>query len=132
MGLFLQMQGQFGTFLYTDPTDSAATNQTFATGDGATTTFTFSRFMGAFLEPVGWVTGVSSVFLNSVAQPSGWSLSARNSLVFAIAPGPGVSIGATFTYAFECRFDSDDQDFEEFMANLWKVDSIKFRSVRTS
>ena len=56
MGFFLQMQGQFGTFLYADPTDSAATNATFATGDGATTAFTFSRFMGAFLEPVGWVT----------------------------------------------------------------------------
>ena len=25
MGLFLQVQGQFGTFLYTDPTDNAAT-----------------------------------------------------------------------------------------------------------
>ena len=30
MGFFLQMQGQFGTFLYTDPTDSTATNATFA------------------------------------------------------------------------------------------------------
>ena len=28
MGLFLQCQGQFGTFLYTDPTDSAAANAT--------------------------------------------------------------------------------------------------------
>ena len=25
MGLFLQSQGQFGTFLYTDPTDNSAT-----------------------------------------------------------------------------------------------------------
>jgi hypothetical protein len=132
LGFFLQMQGQFGTFLYTDPTDSAATNVTFATGDGATTIFTFSRFMGAFLEPVGWVTNVSSVFLNSVNQPSGWSLSSPNSLVFTSAPGSGMSIAATFTYAFQCRFDSDDQDFEEFMSDLWKVDSIKFKSVRAS
>jgi hypothetical protein len=132
MGFFLQMQGQFGTFLYADPTDSAATNTTFATGDGTTTVFTFSRFMGAFLEPVGWVTSVSNVFLNNVNQLSGWSSSAPNSLVFAAAPGSGVSIAATFTYAFECRFDSDDQDFEQFMSNLWQVDSIKFKSVRTS
>ena len=47
MGFFLQMQGQYGTFLYTDPTDNAATNVTFATGDGVTTTFTFSRYLGA-------------------------------------------------------------------------------------
>ena len=132
MGFFLQMRGQFGTFLYTDPIDGAATNATFATGDGVTTVFTFSRFMGAFLEPVGWVTNVSSVSLNNVGQPSGWSLSEPNSLVFAVAPTAGASIAATFTYAFECRFDSDDQDFEEFMSNLWRVDSIKFKSVRTS
>jgi hypothetical protein len=132
MGFFLQMQGQFGTFLYTDSTDATATNMTFATGDGTTTVFTFSRFMGAFLEPVGWVTSVTNVFLNNVDQSSGWSLSGPNSLVFAAAPGAGVSIAATFTYAFECRFDSDDQDFEEFMSNLWRVDSVKFKSVRTS
>ena len=36
MGFFLQLQGQFGTFLYTDPDDSVVTGQTFATGDGAT------------------------------------------------------------------------------------------------
>jgi hypothetical protein len=52
--------------------------------------------------------------------------------VFTTAPGPGVSIAATFTYAFGCRFDSDDQDFEEFMSNLWQVGRIKFKSVRTS
>jgi hypothetical protein len=132
MGFFLQMQGQFGTFLYTDPTDSAATNVTFASGDGVTTTFTLSRFMGAFLEPVGWVTSVSNVSLNSVNQPSGWDLSTPNSLVFASAPGSGVPIAATFAYAFQCRFDSDDQDFEEFMSNLWQADSIKFKSVRTA
>jgi hypothetical protein len=111
MGFFLQMQGQFGTFLYNDPTDSTATNVGFATGD---------------------VMSVTNVFLNNVNQPSGWSLSVPNSLVFATAPGPGVSVAATFTYAFECRFDSDDQDFEEFMSDLWQVDSIKFKSVRTS
>jgi hypothetical protein len=132
MGFFLQMQGQFGTFLYADPTDNIATNVSFATGDGTTTVFPFSRFLGAFLEPVGWVTSVSNVSLNGVNQPSGWTLSTPNSLVFAAAPASGVSIAATFVYAFECRFDSDDQDFEEFMLNLWQVESIKFRSLRTS
>jgi uncharacterized protein (TIGR02217 family) len=132
LGFFLENQGQFGTFLYADPTDNAATNTTFATGDGATTTFTFSRFMGSFLEPVGWVLTVSNVYLSGVNQTSGWSLSQPNSLVFSSAPGAGVTIGATFTYAFQCRFDSDDMDFEQFMSNLWKAESVKFRSVRTS
>jgi hypothetical protein len=88
--------------------------------------------MGAFLEPVGWVTSVSNVYLNGVNQSSGWLLSTPNSLVFASAPGSGVSIAATFAYAFQCRFDSDDQDFEQFMSALWKAESVKFKSVRTS
>lgn len=132
MGLFLQCRGQFGTFLYTDPTDDGVVGQTFATGDGATTAFTFARALGGFLEPVGWVTSVANVLLNGVNQPSGWSLSAPNSLVFTAAPSAGDLIGASFSYAFECRFDADDQDFEQFMANLWTAQSVKFRSVRTS
>jgi hypothetical protein len=132
MGLFLQCQGQFGTFLYTDPSDNSATGQIFATGDGSTTSFTFARALGGFLEPVGWVTSVSQVAVGGVAQNSGWSLSTPNSLVFATAPASGASIAASFAYAFECRFDDDAADFEQFMQNLWALDSVKFRSVRTS
>jgi uncharacterized protein (TIGR02217 family) len=132
MGLFLRCQGQYGTFLYTDPTDNNATAQAFGTGDGATTTFTFARTLGGFLEPVGWVTSVSNVYLNGVNQASGWSLSAPNSLVFTSAPGAGVIVSATFAYAFQCRFEGDELDFEQFMANLWTAKSVKFRSVRSS
>ncbi len=132
MGLFLQCQGQFGTFLYTDPTDNSAASQIFATGDGSTMSFTFARALGGFLEPVGWVTSVSQVTVGGVAQGSGWSLSSPNSLVFATAPTSGAPIGASFAYAFQCRFDDDAADFEQFMQNLWTLESVKFRSVRTS
>jgi hypothetical protein len=132
MGLFLQCQGQLSPFLYTDPSDNAAIGQNFATGDGATTTFTFARALGGFLEPVGWVTNVAEVRVGGVAQSSGWSLSSPNSLVFAAAPASGALIGASFTYAFQCRFDDDAADFEQFMQNLWTLQSLKFRSVRTS
>ena len=132
MGFFLQMQGQYGTFLYADPTDSAVTSGVIATGDGSTTAFTFARFLGSFFEPVGWVTSVSNVYLNGVNQASGWSLSPPNGLVFTSAPGNGVAITASFAYAFVCRFAADDQGFEQFMSNLWRAQSVKFRSVRTS
>jgi len=132
MGLFLQCQGQLGTFLYDDPTDQSVAGQIFATGDGATTTFTFARALGGFLEPVGWVTSVSQVTLGGVVQGSGWSLSAPNSLVFTTAPASGAAVGASFAYAFQCRFDEDSADFEEVMENLWRLESLKFRSVRAS
>jgi hypothetical protein len=73
-----------------------------------------------------------SVYLNNVLQSSGWSLSQPNSLVFTSAPASGAAVTATFTYAFQCRFADDNLDFEQFMQNLWKADSVKFKSVRTS
>lgn len=132
MGFFLQLQGQFGTFLYTDPDDNMVTSQVFATGDGSTVTFAMMRALGGFLEPVGWVTSIGNVYLNGVAQSgSSYALTPPNSLAFTAAPGAGVTVSADFSYAFNCRFLNDHMDFEEFMANLWKLDSMKFRSVKS-
>ncbi len=150
MGLFLQCQGQYGTFLYSDPSDYQVTaggviNPGYPSngqaaidyGDGTTTVFTFARSMGNFLEPIGWANTVSNVYLNGVNQASGWSVGVpptnnANSLVFGSPPGSGVAVTATLTYYFQCRFDADDLDFENFMSSLWKADTVKFRSVRTS
>jgi hypothetical protein len=131
LGFFLSCQGQYSTFLYTDPTDSAVSNGAIGTGDGTTTTFTFSRFMGTFFEPVGWVTSVSSVEVSG-SSVSDWSLVAPNLLVFTSTPALNAPITATFEFAFQCRFADDDMDFEQFMQNLWRVESVKFQSVRTS
>ena len=132
MGFFLQLQGQFGTFLYTDPDDNTVTAQAFATGNGSTTTFTMMRSLGGFLEPVGWVISVANVYLNGVAQSgSTIGLATPNRLTFATAPPSGVTVSADFSYAFNCRFLDDQMDFEEFMSNLWKLDSMKFRSVKS-
>ena len=50
MGLFLQCQGQFGSFYYFDPTDFSVATQPFGTGDGVTTTFQLTRTLGGFVE----------------------------------------------------------------------------------
>ncbi len=133
-GFFMLVQGQYGTFLYADPTDNTAAAQVIGYGDGATTSFVCSRAMGGqFLEPVGWVTGISSVSVAGVVQSaSAYSLVAPNSIAFASAPASGALVSASFTYAFQCRFSDDTADLEQFMQNLWRVDSLKFRSVRSS
>jgi uncharacterized protein (TIGR02217 family) len=130
MGFFLTMQGQFGTFLYNDPSDGAVSAQALGTGDGATNSFTFQRSLGGFTEPVGWVNGTPVIYLNGVAQSSGFTITPPNTLTFASAPSSGVAISADFTYAFQCRFLDDALDFENFMQNLWAVKSVKFRSVK--
>lgn len=130
MGFFLSMQGQFGTFLYNDPSDGAVTGQLLGSGDGATTAFTFVRPLGGFAEPVGWVTGTPVIYLNGVAQTTGFTIAPPNSLTFATAPPSGAAISADFAYAFQCRFLEDALDFENFMQDLWGVKSVKFRSVK--
>ncbi len=130
MGLFLRVQGQFGTFLYTDPTDNAVASQVVASGDGATTVFPMVRTVGGFTDPVGWVTGLNKVYLNGAVQTSGFSLAAPNELTFAVAPAAGAEIAADFSYAFLCRFLDDQNDFENFTSELWTVQSLKFRSVK--
>ena len=242
LGFFLQSQGQYGSFLFNDPTDNSVVNQALAVGDGATMGFTFARSLGGFTEPVGWVTSVANVYLNGVATPStglappaapapssvalgslaaatyfvvvtyltasgetaasgaaslalaanhvlsvaspapaagavgwnayvstsagtetrqnaallpigtawqepttglvagagvpaanttGWTLTTPNTLNFAGVPLTGTAIAASFGYAFLCRFDGDDLDFEQFMSNLWRAESVKLRSLRS-
>src|SRR5580658_8770348 len=100
MGFFLQLQGQFGTFLYTDPEDSGVTGQGIGIGDGTTTAFTFVRALGGFAEPVGWVTAVSNVYLNGALQSGGsYSLTTPNTLTFTTPPGAGVVVSADFSFA---------------------------------
>jgi len=130
MGLYLQCEGQYGTFLYTDPSDCTAAGQAIAAGDGVTMSFTFLRALGGLVEPVSWVSSVTNIYLNGIAQSSGWTLSQPNTLTFAAAPASGAVISADFTYAFECRFLDDQEDFENFMSGLWQVQSLKFRSVK--
>jgi len=129
LGLYLQCGGAFGTFLYTDPNDNTATNQPIAVGDGATTTFELVRSVGATTDTVSYVTSVSTVTLNGGAA-SDWSLLSPNILQFSTAPAAGVTIAASFSYAFQCRFLDDALEFENFMQNLWSSKRVKFRSLR--
>lgn len=129
LGFVLACQGQLTPFLYVDPTDNFVPRQPIATGDGATTSFSVVRTLGGSTEVVSWTTSLANVTVGGAAA-SGWSLAAPNTLVFAAAPAAGAAIAADVGYAFLCRFLDDAQDFENVMAGLWQVRSLKFRSVR--
>ncbi len=130
LGLYLQCQGQLGTFLYVDPTDSVARGQLFATSDGTTTTYPLQRTLGSFTEPVSTVIQLGATYANGTAI-AGCSLIAPNMVRFPTVPAAGAALTADFTYAFLCRFLDDQQDFENVMSGLWTVSSLKFRSVRS-
>ena len=128
-GFYLACQGQLSTFVYLDPSDGGVTAQAIATGDGTTKSFTLVRTLGATTETVSWVQQVSAVYVAGVTQ-SGFTVATPNSLTLAVAPANGAAITADFTYGFLCRFLDDQEDFENVMSGLWKVASLKFRSVR--
>ena len=146
MGLFLQCQGQYGSFVFYDPTDYAVTAQAFGTGDGTTTTFQLARTLGGFLEPVvvpapagtlyfpgsqSVTVSAPAIYNNGSLVGSGYTISNPGGVVtFSTAPASGHALTWTGAFGFLCRFDGDDLDFEQFMANLWKAESVKFRSLR--
>jgi hypothetical protein len=65
----------------------------------------------------------------SLVDPSAYSI-ANGAVTFATAPASGAALAWTGYFGFLCRFDGDDLDFEQFMANLWRAESVKFRSLR--
>ena len=148
MGLFLQCQGQFGEFLFYDPIDYQVDAQVFGTGDGSTTAFQLTRALGGFVEPVvapvastttlyfpgASISATAPIIKANLAtvSPSTYSISHPGGVVtFTVAPTSGAVLTWSGYFGFLCRFDGDDLDFEQFMSNLWKVDSLKFRSLRS-
>ena len=137
LDLFNQCGGQFGTFIYVDPTDTQCLGEPLGIGDGTTTTFAFQRELFNYVEPVSWVLSVDAVYFDNVAQDATfggavWNLSQPNSLVFAVAPTSGVVISADFNFAFVCQFTMDTIDIKQFAFGMHSCDSVKFQSVRTS
>ena len=137
-GFFLARQGQYDTFLLDlgavtqNSADSYVTTGAQGVGDGTTTVFTLLRTVGEAAEPVGYVfsADLSAVYVAGVLQdPTSYTFTSPNQLTFNTAPAYGSQITATFRYYFICRFSSDSQDFEEFMANLWTLHELKLTTV---
>jgi hypothetical protein len=159
MAFFADMLGQYGTFLYSDPTDHIATFQPIGIGDGVTKTFTLTRTLpgGSLAEPVGWVLSLDKVYFggvgygvaaladaagNALTDGSGNTLTVNqvdayaylvppNQITFLVAPPASLSLAVDISFAYVCRFLDDQMDFEEFMSSLWKLDSMKFRSLKS-
>lgn len=129
-GFYMACRGRLIPFLYIDPSDNRVSDQTIGVGDGTTTSFVLQRSIGAYLEPAPWVTAVSAASVGGAAQ-SGYGLAAPNLLTFAAPPPAGARVAASFTYGYLCRFLDDQQDFENIAKDLWRVRSLRFRSVRT-
>jgi uncharacterized protein (TIGR02217 family) len=134
IGFYNQMQGGFGTFLYSDDDDNAAVNQQLGTGDGSTVTFPLIRTFGNYIEPISRVNTVSSVTVSGSAASYTVNYDAGvesgSSITFASAPAASAPIVASFTFYWRCRFSDDTVDFTKFLYGMSSVSALKFESVK--
>ena len=152
---FSVMQGQFGPWLFVDPTNcqlptsllldasgqpltdssgafltdgsGAPTGYAFGTGDGATTTFQLARPINSFSEPV--YAAFEPVILDNGALAGAHSV-AHGQVTFSVAPASGHVLSWFGFFYFGCRFLQDDLSFEQIVQQLWSGKSLKFTSLR--
>lgn len=131
-GFFLQRQGQFDSFLFRDPDDCLVSDQRLGTGDGLTTTFTLLRDFGGFIEPVGAVDSSAAMSFAVDGRPvaAGAFSVAGNQVRFSQPPAAGVRVTGSFAFFFRVRFAADSAEFEQFMKQLWELQSCELVSVK--
>jgi uncharacterized protein (TIGR02217 family) len=136
-GFFNQLYGDFDSFLYTDGQMNSVTDQTIGTGDASTTEFQLVADFGGFVQPIFAPNVITNVKVNGVTLIDGvdytvsvWGDTEPGIITFATPPGNGLSITATFTYYFPCRFDIPELTFKEFMKGLFSVDGVEFSSIK--
>ncbi len=129
VGFFNARRGSYDTFLFTDPTDYAVSNQVFGTGDGNTVAYQLQRTLGSAADPVYAPSGTPSIYDNGVlVTPTVDSTTGK--VTFASAPAAGHTLTWSGQFYFRCRFDQDEAEFEQFMSNLWSAGRIEFTSVK--
>jgi uncharacterized protein (TIGR02217 family) len=126
--IFNVLQGQYGAFLFVDPTDCQASAAAFGTGDGSTKTFQLQRQLGSFTEPVYAV--FDPTVLEAGSPAGAYTLEPNGQIVFAAAPASGVALTWSGYFYFGCRFLQDDLSAEQITAQLWSGKSLKFTSLR--
>jgi len=144
-GFYMQRQGSFDSFLFTDPDDCWVFNRQFGTGDGVTTQFQLDRDFGVASEPVNNIDASTLVIGPLMWSPDGlqsmwnadgtpmWSaaksytittdytVSASGLITFNTPPAAGEPLLWNGNYYYRARFNDDANDFTKFMEQLWNL-----------
>lgn len=132
MGFFNARNGSYDSFLYSDPTDSVTTDESFGTGNGVATQFQLVRAMGGFAEPVQNLNGVPVIKVAGVAKTAGtdYTIGSTGLVTFAAAPSNGSALTWTGNFYYRVRFMQDMADFSNFVYQLWTLKRLEFQSVK--
>jgi uncharacterized protein (TIGR02217 family) len=138
-GLFMACQGQYDTFLFSDPSFNTVTAQQFGTGDGATTNFQITAIYQntggpGIAEIIQNFNGAPAISVNGTLQTLGtaYTLGATGIVTFLGGHIPAAAAVITWTGSFyyRCRFTDDTLENEEFMNNWWQNTKVSFKQVK--
>jgi hypothetical protein len=95
MGFVNKRQGQYDSFLYTDPDQNSVTGQAIGSGNGSTAAFPLVNTLGGFIEPVLAPNSINNVYLAGVSIPSAGYSAATNG---ALTQTSGGSLSSATCY----------------------------------
>ncbi len=136
VGFFNARKGSFDSFLYADPEDSSALNQTFGLAAAGQTQYQLVRAYGGFVEPVlaPKLSGSGAVVIsvNGVPQTAGthYTLGVDGLVTFLTPITPGQVLSWTGDFYYRVRFVQDSADFERFLHQLWALKKIEIQTVK--
>lgn len=125
-GFFLLRKGGFDSFLFTQPSDSSVTAESFGSGNGIATAFQLTRSYGGFVEPVMNVNGSPAIYVGGVLKTptTHYTISSTGMVTFVTAPTGALTWTGSFYY--RVRFLMDGADFNQFMKDLWDLKKLEF------
>lgn len=128
IGFFNARQGQFDSFLYSNPADSAVVAMQFGVGTGSQFVFQLSRGYGGYAEPVNNLNGSPQIYVNGVLKTltTDYTISATGLVTFVTSPANGLVITWTGSFYYRCRFLSDAIEPSQFMKNLYSLSKLDF------
>lgn len=137
---FYERRGAFDSFLLAMPDDNQF-NCSFV-GDGVTTTYQVYKKLFNSVVPLGntlpfsvlidvsmWKQASSTLMWGTASNlmwpSSNMSLNSKGILILATPLEAGKTLTVTGTYYYRCRFKDDEQQYTNFMANLWEAKKIE-------
>lgn len=124
MGFFMARGGRQDSFLYLDPEDYQATAQLIGVGDGIEADFQLTRSFGDFTEKVSNGIVVTELTVSNTPTAN-YTVSSTGLVTMNSPPAANAPVAWTGTYYYRCRFTQDTSEFEHFMYQLWRNQSVE-------
>lgn len=131
VGFFLARRGRFDSFYYTDPDDCQATDVSLGNAVSGQLTYKLKKTFGGFSETIGALNGSPVIKLNGVTQSGALYTVGKNSITFLAQPTVGQPLTGTYAYYYDVRFKKDEEEFEQFLKDLWKLSKLELVSVKS-